>query len=648
MVPSLCGPCETSLKLISVDADALSSSHHAVVQRHVQPGVCSLCDLILRLTLGKHPNLSVSLYWDLGKDMVRRPVFTRPDCTYLQIYVPVPEPDGSRFTKYIYVYYLLLADPIPSIAATKAILHSTRVIQESGSPEALNLVKAWFDQCSAHHDCPKGPRLGDVDRSGEGAEHEPILPSRVLHIGTQPSDDIRVITSHGRRGSYAALSYCWGSADHPPPKTTDASLNLVQSRTGHVISFSTLPATFRDAITLTRHLGLTYLWIDSLCIVQDSKTDWEQEASKMGDYFSNAQVVIGASSSDSPWKGIFKPYNIPNVEIPFFDGLGSSAGTVRAYLYEAEHTVPPWYRHTPIALRGWTLQETVLAQRLVLFTERTTLWRCSEICCDEVQNNPIGSGPNDTLYMDPFSRLINFAATPDLDNDFWNWVLMNYSARAFTYPKDKLPALKGLCDRYEKRMGAPIWFGLRSDHLLEDLHWYREDDYGHDPPLLKRKSPGLQPTSGQVDAPRIPTWSWLSIDEPVTYSHWANDYNDWLDSPTEGWECTVQATSESGKLACEGPCGLVRINTNDQHPWSIRSTKGLYIGAGYFCRHPVSDQFYCLFTRDNYGLILQPVERQPKHFTRVGVAFLTHLDLMRSRAGFPGIAGFPNTCIFLM
>lgn len=622
MASSLCKPCETTLKLLAEGVDALQRCSDFQTVRHIEPGVCSLCDLILQLIRKKHRNLRVPLYWEVSQEVLRRCVWMRPELVYLRIWVPVPLPDGSRLTKFFYSYYLLVANA------------NTPVIRESGSPEALSLVKAWFDECSAYHDCP----------GGETPEREPELPSRVLQLDTtQPANEVRLITSHGRKGTYAALSYCWGSPDYPPPKTTIDSLERIQSPEGRAIGIDTLPATFRDAIALAKHLGLKYLWIDSLCIVQDSESDWEQEASKMGDYFSNAQLVIGASSSDSPWKGMLEPYiAIPNVELPFFDRFGSPTGTVRVFYYEKFNSVAPWYRNTPIARRGWTLQETVLAQRLVVFTESTTLWRCSETCCDDVGGS---IALRDSSDENPFSRLISHAGTPDLGNDFWNWVLTSYSARVFTFSKDKMPALKGLCDRYKERMGAPVWFGLRSDHLLEDLHWYREDNHGVPLPV-SNNTQVIRPTPGQAKPPAIPTWSWLSIDEKVTYSHIAAVSERRLDGSTGDWKCTVQATHEPGELACEGPIGLTRIEIRGRHPWPIRSTKGAYLGEAHFCRQTVgSDQFYCLVTQYDCGLILQPVHKRPRHFTRVGIAYFPRIGPDDLR----GSSHFTNVCkVFLV
>jgi Heterokaryon incompatibility protein (HET) len=102
-------------------------------------------------------------------------------------------------------------------------------------------------------------------------DQEPILPKRVLAIQTNSQiSHVRLLATNGRRGHYATLSYCWGALEKHPLRTTQA--NILAHLNG--INFETLSKTVQDAILVTREVGLSYLWVDSLCIVQDDREDW--------------------------------------------------------------------------------------------------------------------------------------------------------------------------------------------------------------------------------------------------------------------------------------------------------------------------------------------------------------------------------------
>ena len=126
------------------------------------------------------------------------------------------------------------------------------------------------------------------------------LPSRVIDVGADAANP-RVKESGGEIGRWAALSYCWGG---------DSSFILVshnkhQFYTGEY-PLQAFPQTLQDAIVLTRHMGIPYLWVDALCIIQDSPSDWAAEASRMKDVYGDAIITIAAAESSSTQAGIFR------------------------------------------------------------------------------------------------------------------------------------------------------------------------------------------------------------------------------------------------------------------------------------------------------------------------------------------------------
>jgi hypothetical protein len=102
--------------------------------------------------------------------------------------------------------------------------------------------------------------------------------------------------------SYTALSHCWG--DKPPLRTILSTLK--QRKEG--LEWDSMPATFQDAIRVTRQLGIRYLWLDSLCIIQNDITGWESGAARMADIYEDAQLVIAASSYPNPGIPFLAPH----------------------------------------------------------------------------------------------------------------------------------------------------------------------------------------------------------------------------------------------------------------------------------------------------------------------------------------------------
>jgi len=158
------------------------------------------------------------------------------------------------------------------------------------SPESLVFVSHCLERCFAEHSQDSCGTLS----SG------PVSPARVVDLVNVNTNSIRITRYQEELGPCLALSHCWGGT--VPLKPTLSSTSLFDS-----VDLQALPNTFRDAITLTTRLGYSYLWIDSLCIYQDSERDWERESSKMGDIYRNAVLTIAASSSKSSGVSFLAP-----------------------------------------------------------------------------------------------------------------------------------------------------------------------------------------------------------------------------------------------------------------------------------------------------------------------------------------------------
>ncbi|KAK4126564.1 HET-domain-containing protein [Parathielavia appendiculata] len=150
----------------------------------------------------------------------------------------------------------------------------------------VELIKRWLDDCRARQPSCQVPSTA-------------TLPDRLIDVGISSETVSLHVSGSGEAGCYVALSHCKGG--HTPLATTTANLAEHQ----RFLRFDDNPKTFAQAVQLTRDLGFKYLWIDSLCIVQDDPKDWEIEAAKMKDVYSNSALTLSADSAEDTSQGLF-------------------------------------------------------------------------------------------------------------------------------------------------------------------------------------------------------------------------------------------------------------------------------------------------------------------------------------------------------
>jgi hypothetical protein len=152
----------------------------------------------------------------------------------------------------------------------------------------LPRIRKWIEECSKDH-----PNCAYVEKLV-------ALPKRVLKVQSNyVKDSVMLVETGEMLGTYMTLSHCWGQAQ----LVTTVKGNLELRKGG--IEWKSLPPTFQDAVALTQALGIEYLWIDSLCIVQDDRSDWEVESKKMGDIYFNSFLNLAATHSPNSQGGLF-------------------------------------------------------------------------------------------------------------------------------------------------------------------------------------------------------------------------------------------------------------------------------------------------------------------------------------------------------
>ena len=273
------------------------------------------------------------------------------------------------------------------------------------------------------------------------------------------------------------------------------------------VATSTLPQTIQDAIIVTRKLGLRYLWVDALCIIQDSASDRAAEITKMDRIYQNAQLTISAASAERCQDGFLASRSRGNgpstgyTNIPCACPNGERGNILLRDLQSYYSDIEP------INGRGWTLQERVLSSRILIYSSWQLQWQCqSRKKWDGGRagyfiHNPSELSAAENLHFEDESSNCNI---PDeTENTPWaNWteLVYKYSKRALTEPSDKLPALAGIASRYQNDTNDIYCAGLCKANLLTGLKWHVPEPADHRPSVY-----------------RAPTWSWASVFGEIIY-----------------------------------------------------------------------------------------------------------------------------------
>lgn len=363
-----------------------------------------------------------------------------------------------------------------------------------GPPGDSTLARAadWVRACDSHEDC-----------LGRGSS----LPTRLIDLGGPgPENIVRVVeTEDGTTGAYTTLSYCWGATANP--HTTTRSL-FEFNRSG--IELSGLPRTFRDAIAVTRRLGIRYIWIDSLCICQDDVKDWERESARMAAVYSNAYVTIAATGGPDASHGLFfdrpgRPYLRTTLKPSTTSGMG---GDVLIFPLGKSKEFVRKYRVNmvgePLASRGWAFQERLLSRRILHFASDQISFECLEGTVMEDGLRMVsryfhahpGKGAEERSVLGRQSHGEE-EAKPGLYQrnavHWWCALLRTYSDLKLTFASDKFPALSGVANIYAGLLDDEYVAGLWRKTLIVGLCW---------------QSLGC----AAVEEYRAPSWSWASVD----------------------------------------------------------------------------------------------------------------------------------------
>ena len=305
----------------------------------------------------------------------------------------------------------------------------------------MEQITQWWQDCLQSHELCNSPRIPEARSK---------LPARLLDIGEAPESQIRLLlkpedvaTQLGDQ--YITLSHCWGNAEYL--KLTSATVDHLTNG----IPVTELPQTFQDAIHIIRHLGLRLLWIDCLCIFQDSVSDRQQESGAMSSVYGGVICNIAASAAKDGRAGMFRERNPDLVRPCQISTLWDDHENIDLYLTETN-----WWEkcldNDPLGQCSWVLQEVLLDRRVINFSTRQIFWECSQIHGNETYPKGIKTAKYKKKVssllacrsLESVCREAKLRSSEELLRWIWLDAVNSYSQRRLTKPSNKFVALSGV------------------------------------------------------------------------------------------------------------------------------------------------------------------------------------------------------------
>jgi hypothetical protein len=262
------------------------------------------------------------------------------------------------------------------------------------------------------------------------------------------------------------------------------------------IAFTTLSKTFQEAVQTSRHLGLHYIWIDSLCIIQDSVEDWQKESTTMCDVYHGSTINIAATASSNGAGGCFRS-RAPDRVIPCEVRISKDNEGKDIWTTVQRNTWEDQVENAPLCRRAWVVQERILAPRTLHFGKTQMFWECNAMAaCESIPDGKNCFPVKKTLYS--------------VKTSVWHFIVEYYCKASLTHTSDKLVAIAGIAKflhaldvtKYDE-----YYAGLWKAEMEKQMFW------------TVREGPIRTPVNARPATYRAPTWSWASVDGPVIFRH---------------------------------------------------------------------------------------------------------------------------------
>lgn len=376
--------------------------------------------------------------------------------------------------------------------------------------ECIDLIKSWFQRCTQSH----GPACA--------LEKDVPLPTRLVYVPSNEQELLRLCNTKNMRGRFACLSYCWGHVLSP----FNTSAETLENRMAG-FKANELPDTLLDAVSIVRRLGLHWIWVDSLCILQGDPEDWSRESSKMATVYGNAAFTISADLSDNANAGIIHPRTLLQSH-----QFGRHEELCLQELPQEWESIT---RH-PLYRRGWAFQERMLSPRVLHVFRDQVAWECNKTLYREGHR---GCEPRPDYHFakNMFTKYFHHQRLlPPLDSPettkpdeielgarigAWNSMAQEISVRLFTYMSDRLPAVSGLASALEISGLGYYIAGVWQHNPFLSMAWHVR--YPQEPP----------------GAYRSPSWSWVWTGNQLMW-HYATWHTNFTETEIEAWKAWNQ------------------------------------------------------------------------------------------------------------
>lgn len=517
-------------------------------------------------------------------------------------------------------------------------------LSNSRNEPALDLARDWLRSSMSAR-----PRV-----LGNWSDFE--LPTRLLEI--RSSIRLRRGCELPSETKYATLSHCWGEGG-VAFKLTKATLREFSD----TIDQRSLPKTFEDAIIIARHLGINYLWIDALCIIQDDPVDWTSESLKMSDVYGNSFITIAASEAQNGTEGCLHPethkferifaktkswkkefdaafppppqkqqlgigfgmQNQPNAGMGMGFGLQAQPGKKTELKPCREDQIvevlspdilSDSITNSVLAQRGWALQERLLSPRILYFSRNQLVFECN----DKIRCESFPDGiPWFIREVDLFRiyKIKEFCST----GPHWARLVEQYTECTLTDPRDILVAVSGMIRKAQEQRGDVCIAGIWRKNCEQELLWYRSST-----------------TQGNPNLYTAPTWSWASSSGPVVFMCWWADSKEWfievlaMNVRPVGDDPLGELCGGSLSIACREMIHVrcFRSERNGRRTFDIEvpttnvcSSGSIWLDAGdsnhLYCFLLKIGRFCSLLSPVTCGLVLVPTGKTRGQYTRIGL-----------------------------
>ncbi|KAH7402863.1 heterokaryon incompatibility protein-domain-containing protein [Pyrenochaeta sp. MPI-SDFR-AT-0127] len=380
--------------------------------------------------------------------------------------------------------FLRLCADLDSEAASMNIEVGLPHVLEADTGRDFSLLGEWLRDCNDNHS----------DHRYDFAKEDIRLPTRLLNVGDSENIKLHLYETKEAEGTerkYIALSHCWGGAT---PLRTEKGTYAAHRI---AIKFENLPELFQDAVVVTRKLGVQFLWIDSLCIIQDDEEDWKYEARRMEEVFALAYCTIAATTAKNS-----NEHFLPRLGKRFVKLVENNAATpFSVYACEVGEGFNHDVENGLLNKRGWVLQERALSPRTIHFTATQTYWECgSVIRCDNLTQM---AKPSNLLSSSRFPMTTAGPPSGGVSSVFEK-IFARYSELALTHSKDRPYAIGGLERRLNEFYRTESSHGIIHCCLGKSLLWQRSG-----------KEPLKEISDHKIET--VPSWSWMRYEGKIRY-----------------------------------------------------------------------------------------------------------------------------------